>query len=119
MRRLGSPTVSDEKVVHAFPGSELPENPMQIERSKVMFCSHENIRLVEHDRTVHCVKCGATLDPFNFLFNNALVIRQAWTNHRLANEKVRELSDRIGALMKEEKRLRALVKRLQEKSGEV
>lgn len=114
--------MSDEKVIHAFRGSELPENPLQIEPRDPRlpyYCEHADVRLNEHDRTIHCAKCGAALDPFNFVRDNARTIQRAWDNHRTANAKVRELSERIGVLAKEEKRLRAQVKRLQDKSGEV
>lgn len=111
--------MSGDKIL-AFPGSEaLPENTMQIEKSNVMFCSHESVRLSEHERTVNCVKCGAALDPFNFLLNNAKTIQSAWSGYRMMNAKASEIAERVNVLSKEEKRLRAQVKRLQEKSGEV
>lgn len=111
--------MSDGKVVHAFPGNELPENPMQIEPRPFGFCNHENVRLSEHDREINCVKCGATLDAFDFVRSNASTIQRAWQNHKEASRIVDELHERIGALKKEEARLRAQVKRLQDKSGEV
>jgi uncharacterized small protein (DUF1192 family) len=111
----------DEKVVHAFPSAELPDNLMQIEKRKdvPMFCQHENVRLDAHDRSIHCAKCGAALDPFNFLLSNAKTIQLAWENHRMVMDKVREINERINVLSKEEKRLRAQVKRHQEKGGAV
>lgn len=114
--------MSDEKVVHAFPVAELPENLMAIEpRSpgEPLFCDHPSVRLNAHERTVHCAKCNAALDPFNFLLNNAKTIQRAWDNYRAANQKVGELTDRVMGLTREEKRLRAVVKRLREKSGQV
>lgn len=80
------------------------------------FCNHESVTLNEHDRAVNCARCGATLDPFNFLMYNALTIRRAWQNYREASRKVSELNDRIAVLTKEEKRLRAQVKRLKDKT---
>lgn len=80
-------------------------------------CGHEAIRLDQHDRAVFCARCGATLDPFMFLLNNAATIQRAWQNHHEAQRKVRELNDRIEVLAKEEKRLSAMVKRRQEKVG--
>lgn len=111
--------MSDDKVIHAFPGTELPENLMQIEpRNPALpyHCGHEAIRLDRHERTVHCARCGANLDPFMFLLNNAVTLQRAWQNHAEAQRKVRELYDRIELLTKEEKRLRARVKRQQEKT---
>jgi len=114
--------MSDEKVIHAFPGSELPENPLQIEPKDPRlpyYCEHANVRLNEHDRTIACVKCGATLDPFNFVRDNARTIQRAWQSHKEASRIAGELNERINGLKKEEKRLRAQVKRLQDKTGEV
>jgi hypothetical protein len=113
---------SDNKVVRAFPAAEMPENLLQIEKQSAgvpYYCSHESVSLNEHDRIVNCARCGATLDPFGFLLSNARTIQMAWSNYRDAQRKVSELNDRIVILKKEEARLRAQVKRLQEKSGGV
>lgn len=114
--------MSDDKVIHAFPAAELPESVMTVDARRAgepYFCQHPAIRLNEHDRTVHCAKCGAALDPFNFLLHEAKTIQRAWENHKVVAAKVSELNERVAALAKEEKRLRAQVKRLQDKSGEV
>lgn len=108
----------NDKVVHAFPTSDLPENLMQIEPRKasaVFFCSHEAIRIDPHDRLVFCVRCDATLDPFNYLLKNADQIRTAWDNYKQAKLKVDDLHERIQVLSKEERRLKDRVKRLQDK----
>lgn len=112
--------MADDKVVHAFPSSDLPENLMQIEprNNALQFhCSHEAIRLDPHSRQVFCARCTATLDPFDFLLHNAATIRHAWQNHASAKRKIDELHERIEVLAKEEKRLRAMVKRLSDKAG--
>lgn len=109
----------NDKVVQAFPG--LPENPLQIEKvtRTPFYCQHEAIRINSHERTVHCATCNAALDPFDFLLNSAATLRRAWENHKSASTMVAELNDRVMFLKKEEKRLRAQVKRLQDKTGEV
>jgi hypothetical protein len=108
-----------DKVVHAFPGTTFPENLMEIERNETAtyHCNHEKVSLNEHDRTVLCAKCKATLDPFNFLMHNAKTIQMAWYNYKTATQEVSKLHERIGALKKEEKSLRDKVKRLNEKTG--
>lgn len=114
--------MSDDKVVRAFPVAEIPENLLAIEPRGAgvpYFCAHESVSLNEHDRVVNCARCGATLDPFNFLLSNARTIQMAWQNYREAQRKVSELNERIAVLAKEEKRLRAQVKRLQDKTGGV
>lgn len=112
----------DDKVIHAFSNPELPKNPMTIAGKPAgapLWCNHEAIQLDEHDRAVHCTRCGATLDPFNFLLHNAKTLQQAWMNHRAVNNKVKELNERVAHLTKEEKRLRSQVKRLQDKTAGV
>lgn len=111
-----------DNVVRAFPAAEMPENLLAIEQRPAgvpYFCNHEAVTLNEHDRVVNCTRCGATLDPFSFLMSNARTIQMAWSNYKEAKHKVAELHDRIAMLAKEEKRLRAQVKRLQDKTGGV
>lgn len=111
--------MSDDKVVQAFPG--LPENPLQIEknRSRAIFCQHDTIRIDAHERTIICANCQAVLDPFNFVLSNAITISRAWENYKQVTGMVSELNDRVAFLKKEEQRLRAQVKRLQDKTGDV
>jgi hypothetical protein len=114
--------MTDNKVVHAFPAAELPDNLLAIEPRPAgvpYFCQHDAVTLNEHDRMVNCAKCGATLEPFNFLQSNARTIQMAWINYREAQRKVAELNESIAILTKEQKRLRAQVKRQQDKSGAV
>ncbi len=110
--------MTDEKVVR-LPGTEdLPENPIQIS-GKQGWCQHPNINLDTHDRTVVCGNCGATLDPFDFLHSNARTLQTAWMRYRDVQYKVAEVEKRLHAMAKEEKRLRAQVKRLQDKTVSV
>lgn len=111
--------MSDDNVIHAFPVSELPENLLTIEaRSEGVpyYCQHEAVSLNQHERSVHCARCNAVLDPFNFLLENARTLRMAWANYREAQHKVVELNERIAVLQKTEKRLRAQVGRLKDKT---
>lgn len=108
--------------VKPFPTSgDLPENPLQIAERPPGWCSHESVMLDEQTRTVRCanLNCGAVLDPFAFLLNNAQLIRRAWQAHAQAMRSANEVAERVSALKKEEQRLRAMIKRLQEKSGAV
>jgi hypothetical protein len=108
--------------ISPFPGGDLPENPLAIESSGYRhFCSHDAVTLDAHLRTVQCAdpKCGAVLDPFNFLLSNAQTIRRAWDAHAQAMRQANEVIERVTVLKREEQRLRAMVKRLQEKSGAV
>lgn len=110
--------MSDDNVIHAFgKADELPENLLQVRRDPTMYCAHASILLDEHDRSVQCCKCGATLDAFDFLRLNGLHIQMAWQNYRQAKSHVEALNESVSKLQREEKRLKALVKRLQDKTG--
>ena len=105
-------------VVRAFPG--LPVNPLQVEPlHDHNYCRHDAIRIIRHERQVVCAQCGRVLDPFAYLETNARTIQQAWESHRHVEARVRELGERLHAMKKEEQRLRAKLKRLQDKDGEV
>lgn len=108
-------TTSDKVI--AFPSAEpLPENPIAIEKPpSYNYCRHESVSLDEHNRVVNCVKCGAVLDPFNFLHENARTIQTAWDHHRQVMAKVHEIGERLQVLVKEEKRLKGRVRTLKEK----
>lgn len=108
--------------VTPFPGAaELPENPLEIAPRHPGWCDHQSIVLDQHTRGVQCANtaCGAQLDPFSFLLSNARTVQRAWDSYREVSRQVTEVAERVTALKKEEKRLRAMVKRLQEKSGAV
>ena len=108
--------------VTTFPGGvELPENTMQVAPRQPGWCQHTSIVLDEHTRSIQCAdpKCGATLDAFNYLLYNARSISHAWSSHRQVMQQANEVAQRVAVLKKEEQRLRAMVKRLQEKSGAV
>lgn len=110
--------MSTDKVI-SFPGAEpVPENPITIER-RDNFCSHDSVSLDEHQRIVNCLKCGAVLDPFNFLRDNARTLQTAWQSYRMVNAKATEVHERVLVLDKERKRLSAQVKRLQERAAPV
>ena len=115
--------MSDEGNVTRFPGSpgvqELPENPLQLAPRPFKYCGHDAVLLDEHSRTVTCTECGALLDPFDYLRSNARTISSAWALHAHMRQEIAVLVERVDTLKKEEKRLRAMVKRLQEKSGAV
>lgn len=108
--------------VTAFPGMhDTPDNPMQMAPRQPGWCRHDAVILDEHTRTIQCAdpKCGAVLDPFNFLKNQAHTISSAWHAYSQRMRQANEVADRVTVLKREEQRLRAMVKRLQEKTGAV
>ena len=95
----------------------LPDNPLAITPRRVGWCRHDAVTLDEHTRTVTCAnpQCGAVLDPFDFLVSNGNTIQRAWSAYKHTMQQVHEIAERLSILKKEEKRLRAMVKRLHEK----
>lgn len=106
--------------VTPFPGSgELPENLLQVEPRQPGYCSHDTLRVNLHARTIACSHCGAVLDAFDYVAQNAQHMARAWQMHDNVKHQVDELQNRLTALKAEEKRLRDRVKRLKEKEDGV
>jgi hypothetical protein len=105
-----------------LPGAAgLPDNPLRIAPRHPEYCDHSSVLLDAHTRSVQCanLKCGATLDAFDYLLKNARSIQSAWDCYRQVTRQANEVAERVHALKREEARLRAMVKRLQEKTGAV
>lgn len=96
--------------IRQFPGTEVPEQPLSVERRPFGFCHHEKITLSEHNRTVRCTACDQVFDPFNFLQNEVHRLQDAWERHRQVRTSLSELIDRVEALKKEEARLKGRIK---------
>lgn len=96
--------------IRQFPGTEVPEQTLSVERRPLGFCSHEKISLNEHARTVKCAACGKAFDPFNFLQSEVHRLQDAWERHRQVRTSLGELIDRVEALKKEEARLKGRIK---------
>lgn len=113
--------MSDDNIT-ALPGAAgLPDNPLAMAPRPPHWCSHAAVIVDQHSRSIRCAdtRCGAALDAFDFLLTNAQLIERAWMNHREVSRQAREVTERVHALKKEEQRLRAMIKRLQEKTGAV
>lgn len=96
--------------VHAFPGSEVPEQKLLIERQHYNFCNHDKISLDEHRRVVKCAQCDKVYDPFDFLHKEAARMEIACRDHAHTRRSLNELIDRVDNLKKEEARLKARIK---------
>lgn len=105
--------------IRAFPGSEIPEQTLSVEREPYGFCTHDKITLDEHSRTVRCAKCAKVFDPFDFLKNEVRRIQAAWEDCRQVRQKVSDGLDRVEALKKEEKRLQGRIKTARAKAEPV
>lgn len=105
--------------VRLFPGAEIPEQTLSVERKRLGFCSHEKITLDEHSRSVRCPACEQVFDPFDFLQKEVARIQQAWERHREVRVSLNELLDRVDALKKEEARLKGRIKTARAKAEPV
>ena len=101
--------MSNDSNVRAFPGAEIPEQSLSVERRHA-YCGHEKISLNEHERTIKCASCGKVFDPFHFLQTEVARLQDAWARHALVRNSLRELNDRVDALKKEEARLKSRIK---------
>lgn len=107
--------MTEESNIRAFPGAEIPEQPICLERQPFNFCRHDKITLDEHSRTVRCAACGKVFDPFQFLQSEVSRLQDAWTSHKQVRAILREHLDRVEALKKEEARLKGRIKTLKAK----
>jgi hypothetical protein len=105
--------------IRAFPGAEIPEQTLSVEREPFGYCTHEKISLDEHSRTVRCVKCAKVFDPFDFLRNEVRRLQDAWDRHRDVRKKLSDGLDRVEALKKEEARLKGRIKTARAKAEPV
>lgn len=111
--------MSDDNIVMPFPKKpEAPENLLTISDERYSYCSHDKISLEAHTREVRCAnpKCGKVFDAFDYLLMNAQHLRSAWANYAQMQRIDKELNQSIANLKAEEKRLRALLKRLNAKN---
>ncbi len=105
--------------IRAFPGAEIPEQTLKVEREPYGFCTHDKITLDEHSRTVRCVKCNKVFDPFDFLKNEVRRLQVAWEDHRAVRQKVADGLERVEALKREEARLKGRIKTARAKTEPV
>ena len=107
--------------IRSLPGVEgIPECPMELvsSRSKAIYhCEHASLIIDAHERSIRCAKCDAALDPFNYLASTAQHIQCAWRDYKSVRSRISDFNESITRLQREEKRLKALVKRLQDKSA--
>ncbi|MNS93862.1 hypothetical protein D3C72_1280600 [compost metagenome] len=96
--------------IRQFPGAEIPEQTLSVEKKYPSFCQHEKITLDDHSRTVRCVACGQVMDPFNFLLYEVSRLQDAWERNRQVRKDTSVLIDRVETLKKEEARLKARIK---------
>lgn len=120
-KRIRRCTLNDDTIKQFPSGQRLPDNPLKIADRHPGWCDHTSIVIDRHTRSVQCANaaCSAVLDPFGYLLSNAMTIQNAWAKHREVTRQAAEVAERVSVLKKEEQRLRAMVKRLQEKTGAV
>lgn len=108
----------NEDKIMAFPKADaLPECPVKVTSSAQQYCRHPSIVIDVHDRSIRCSKCDAALEAFDYLTQNGAEIQRAWADHKAMQRRVGELNESVVKLLREEKRLKALVRRLQDKTA--
>lgn len=110
----------NEKVIHAFKAADdLPPCPIQVKSSSPVYhCDHRSLQIDVHERSIRCDACGAVLDPFSYLVKNGQSLQMAWQDYRAVRERVKSLNESIERLVREEKRLKALIRRTKDKLPE-
>jgi hypothetical protein len=111
--------MSDEKIIqHAFGAAkELPDCPIRVESSSPIFhCNHPALAIDTHERAIRCAKCDAVLDPFDYLANCGRSIQMAWRDYKYTRAEITRLNESVDRLKREEKRLKASIRRQQQKA---
>ncbi|MFA5386824.1 MAG: hypothetical protein WC322_00295 [Candidatus Paceibacterota bacterium] len=111
--------MTDETNIRQFPGTDIPEQTLSVEREPFGYCAHDKISLDEHNRTVKCAGCGKVFDPFDFLKHEVRRIQSAWDDHRQVRQKVSDGLDRLEGLKREEARLKSRIKTARAKAEPV
>lgn len=109
--------MSDDKVVHAFgTAADVSDCPIKLtSSSRVFHCSHGQLEIDQHERTIRCADCGAMLDAFNYLVNQGQELRFMWQRYREVKQRITALNESVDRLAREEKRLKASIRRNKEK----
>ena len=105
--------------IHRFPGADIPEQTLSVDRKHYSFCKHEKITLNEHSRSVKCAACDMAFDPFTFLKNEVVRLQDAWDSHKRVRASLSELIESVESLKKEEARLKARIKTARAKTEPV
>ena len=109
--------MSDEKVVHAFgKATDVPDCPIKItSTSPVFHCSHGRLEIDTHERAIRCAECGAALDAFDYLTRQGQELNFMWVQYRHVKQRIKALNESVDRLAREEKRLKASIRRAKEK----
>ena len=76
------------------------------------FCSHEHITVDEHERLIECDRCGAVLDPFEYLWSSAVKENNQFATLSWLNIEVKRIQEEKENLLKEIAKLKAQRRRL-------
>lgn len=92
-------------VIDFMPGAEV--TPKRREK----FCRHRHVIAVEKTRMLECDHCGATIDPFDFIWDWANErVRFRYQNRELQLQ-CKETQKRLDDLKRQERNIRARIKR--------
>lgn len=107
----------DNKITQLHKADALPECPIRVHStSPVYHCGHNALVIDSHERSIRCAKCDAVLDPFDYLASCGRNIQLAWRDYKYMRDEIRKLNESVGRLKREERRLKASIKRQQQKT---
>jgi len=84
--------------------------PIRIREAK--WCKHPRIIVCEKSRSLECDACGAAIDPFDFMLRWAKGDRCLEARKRQLEDEVKRISGSLEELKREEKNLKARLRRL-------
>ncbi len=82
------------------------------ERKKTA-CRCARVVVLEYSRMLECQNCGATIDPFDFLWKQAQVQQNSAFDITIKRQEIERLSSEIDELKKVKHNLKAQVRRMQ------
>lgn len=106
----------DGKVISI--GKDGHDPQFKLIKAPTSLCRHYSLEIDEFNRNVNCAICGKAIDPFDWLAKIAaedIAMRQT-IKWRKSEEK--RIFDRVEELKKEERRVKARIRRAEVKSDE-
>jgi hypothetical protein len=103
-----------DNIIRVIPKEELelPEMAVVIEEKPGPYCPHEQVKAFPFYRTLQCVRCGKTLEPFDYIMHLGSKERNLQTNLRILHYEVKHRQEEKAKLEKEISYLKQQKKKL-------
>lgn len=107
--------MSDTQIIHI----EEAKKGLTIKKNE-NYCSHSATVLVdEQNRTLECEQCGQILDPFSYMMGIARGNDHAFDRRSKLQKGIRELSEKVEELKRQERNTKARLRRAKSKIKEM